>query len=141
MCARAADEDLAPFNVVAIGEGSASLFTATVTMRMPPFVRHQSVLTSTYSAQVFPYFFFSEKGRISITIPEEDLRKVAIGRPIDFAGKAYNEAGEGRRIEGHAVPTGPGKGRIQVRVYISRRISITYNTTYFLPAYAAPSPR
>jgi hypothetical protein len=136
---RAADNSLARFNVVDIKTSVASLYIASVTMIMPPFVRHNAVYASTYYAKVFPYYFFSEKGRIWIVVPEAELRRAAVGQPVDFVGHALSDSGEERKVEGHAVPTGPSGGKIRVRVFISRRISLNYDTTYELKGVPSPA--
>jgi hypothetical protein len=127
----AGGDDLARFNEVAIKPATAFIYVATVTMTIPPFVRHNDTYSSTYTARVFPYFY-SEKGRIWITVPDEALRRVASGQSVDFTGRAVNEDGEERKVVGHASPSGRTAGSIQVRVFVTRRISITYDTTYEL---------
>jgi hypothetical protein len=134
-----ADDPLSPFSVVAIRPATTSLFIATVTMSFEPFVRHRTEFSSAYSARVFPYFFWSEKGRIWIVVPDEVLRRAARGEPIDFAGHALSESGDERKVSGRAFPTGPTGGKITVRVYVSRRIALTYDTTYELKGPAALS--
>jgi hypothetical protein len=133
-----AEESLAQFDVVDIKPSTASLYIATVTMTMPPFVRKNVVYSSTYAAKVFPYFLFNEKGRIWIIVPDEDLRKVSLGLPVDFVGHALSDSGDDRKVEGHAVPSGPTSGKIRVRVFITRRISLNYDTTYELKGAAKP---
>jgi hypothetical protein len=88
-------------------------------------------------ARVFP-FFYSEKGRISIVIPDDNLRRVSRGEPADFNGRAINDSGDVRRIEGSAIPTGPTTGRLRVKVFITRRIALTYITTYELQGAETP---
>jgi hypothetical protein len=136
--ARNADDALARFNVVAIKPTTASIYIATVTMTMPPFVRRDTVFSSTYSATVFPYFFWSESGRISITLPWEKLLRIALGEPAEFTGRGISESGDERRVEGRATPTGPSSGRIRVRVYVTKRIFLTFDTTYELQKAASP---
>jgi len=133
-----ADDSLAPYNVVAIKPAITSIIVATITMTMAPFVRKNVVYSSTYSAKVFPYFFYNEKGRIWITVPDDDLRRVAKGGSIDFTGRAISEEGDMRRVDGHASPTGPLTGKIRVRVFVTKRISLSYDTTYDLRG--GPSP-
>jgi hypothetical protein len=132
-----AGDDFAKFNQVVIKPGTAYIYIATVTMTIPAFTRHDGVYSSTYAARVFP-IFYTERGRIWIDIPDEALRRIANGEPIDFTGRAINDSGDGRRIVGHAVPTGASGGRISVRVFVTKRISITYDTTYELAGAADP---
>jgi hypothetical protein len=132
-----ADDVPERFNVVATKPAAASIFIGTVTMTMPPFVRRDTVYSSTYTARVFP-FFYSEKGRISIVIPSDDLRRVARGEAADFWGRAINDSGDVRKIEGSATPTGPFSGKLKVKVFITRRIALTYYTTYELQGAEKP---
>jgi hypothetical protein len=134
-----AGDDLARFSEVAITPATAFIYVGTVTMTIPPFVRHNGVYSSTYTARVFPYFY-SERGRIWITVPDEALRRVASGQSVEFTGRAVNEDGEGRKVVGHASPSGRTAGSIQVRVFVTRRISITYDTTYELVGPDDPPP-
>jgi hypothetical protein len=132
-----AGDDLARFEQVAIKPATAYIYIATVTMTIPTFSRHGGVYSSTYAARVFP-IFYTERGRIWIDIPDDALRRIAGGEPIDFTGRAVNESGDGRKIVGHAVPTGTSGGKISVRVFVTKRISVTYDTTYELLGTADP---
>src|ERR1017187_9372840 len=93
---RSADDDLARFNLIDIKPTTSSLFIATVTMTMPPFARRDTVFSSTYSARVFPYFFWSESGRIWIVVPAEKIRRAALGEPVDFTGHGISRSEERR---------------------------------------------
>jgi hypothetical protein len=136
---------LSAFEIVSIKPAITSVIVATVSMTMPDFTRKGEVYSSTYSAKVFPYFFYNEKGRIWIKVSDEDVRRASKGLPVDVTGHAISEAGDDRRVEGHAIPTGPRTGRIRVKVYVTRRISLNYDTTYDLkgPVYgpATPTPK
>ena len=88
---------------------------------------------------MFPYFY-TEKGRIWITVPDDALHRVANGEAIDFTGRAVNDSGDERKVAGRAVPTGRSLGSIQVRVFVTRRISIDCNTTYEFVGLAEPPP-
>jgi len=130
---------MAKFGKVAIDPAAANLYIATVSMAFQPFIRHKAEYSSTYVARVFP-FFYTERGRISIVIPDDLLHRVDRGEPVDFVGRALSDSGDSRKVEGHAVPTGPMRGKIRVRVFISRRLSLSYDTTYELTGAAAPLP-
>jgi hypothetical protein len=108
-------------------------------MTITPFQRRHDVFSATYYARVFPYFFYSERGHISILVPDADLRRVLRGESIAFTGRGVSEDGEGRKIEGTATPTGPTSGKLRVRVFVTRHISLTYDTTYELTGGAAPA--
>jgi hypothetical protein len=133
-------DDMARFSEVSIKPATAFIYVATVTLTIQPFVRHKAIYSSTYSARVFPYFY-TEKGRIWINVPDDALHRVANGEAIDFTGRAVNDSGDERRVAGRAVPTGVSLGTIQVRVFVTRRISINCDTTYeFVGPADPPSP-
>lgn len=138
---RGAGDPLGRYNVVAIKPSSTSIYIGTVSMIMPPFTRKNIVFSSTYSAKVFPYFFYNETGRIWIVIPDDDLRRVDAGNAVDFVGRAVSKSGDIRKVEGRATPTGPSGGTIRVRVFVTRRIALTYDTTYELAGMPAPLAR
>ena len=75
-----------------------------------------------------------------ITVPDDALHRVANGEAIDFTGRAVNDSGDERKVAGRAVPTGRSLGSIQVRVFVTRRISIDCNTTYEFVGLAEPPP-
>src|SRR5882757_4032871 len=101
-----ADEiPLSRYAAVDIETAKTSIYIGSVTMTMPRFTRRGDTYSSTYHARVFPYFFSSEKGKLSIKIPDETLRKLERGETIQFTGEGANSDGESRRIEGRVVPT------------------------------------
>ena len=107
-----------------------SIYIGAVTLRMPPFVREGSTYSSTYSAKVFPFFFYNEAGSLSIDLSDDDLRQLAAGQRVSFTGEAFSEAGEPRKVEGHADPADEHSGKIKVRVWVSKKIELIFNTTY-----------
>ncbi len=109
-------------------------YVAEISLAMSPFVRHGNVYASDYAVKVFPFFLFNEHGRILIEISEEQLQKLDRGETVDFKGHAVNSSGKERRVEGRAVADAAGsdRGRIKVRVWLTRRIELVFNTVYQL---------
>jgi len=99
-------------------------------MTMPAFTRKGHVYTSTYVAKVFPYFFYNEEGTLAITVTDEMLRHLEQGQVVEFSGRGLSSNSEERRIEGKATPLDTVSGRIKVRVFVSKRIQLIFNTTY-----------
>jgi hypothetical protein len=100
---------------------------------MLKLVRKNGTYASSYTANVFPYFFSNEKGTLAITLPDESLRKLERGEPVEFSGRAVNTDGEERRITGKATPEEGAhalSGKIKVRVFVSKRIELIFNTSY-----------
>ena len=134
--------ELSQYSVVEIDPVKTSIYIGSVTMSLTPFLRREARFTATYSATVFPYFFYNEQGKISIDIPDQDLARLSNGETITFAGKGMNDAGEPRLIEGKATATGPSGGKIKVRVYVTKKIALIFNTIYHLqPPHPAAQAR
>jgi len=120
------------FKGVEIKTTKTSIYVGSVTMTMPAFVRTKDGFASTYKAKVFPYVFSNEAGTIAIAISEAALRQLQHGEPADFTGEAVNGHGEPRRIQGKATPTEGLSGKIKVRVFVSEKIQLIFNTHYRL---------
>ena len=127
---RGEEASLSRYATVEIDPAKTSIYIGSVTMTMPPFTRKEGVYSSTYSAKVFPYFFYNEKGKISIEVSDELLRKLERGETVEFTGHGTSSSGEERRIAGRAVPTNATSGKIKVRVFVSKKIELIFNTTY-----------
>lgn len=116
-----------------------SIYVGAVTLRTSPFTRGpESAFNATYTARVIPYFPANEAGVISITVPDADLTRLLAGEAVEFTGAARNGQGEERFVSGRATPIDPRHGRLKVRVRVSPRIELIFNTTYRFPG-AAPA--
>lgn len=123
------------FERVVIAPTTTSIYVGSVALTLAPFLRSDDTYSAAYQAKVFPYFFLSERGELAVRVSEELLRRLQAGESIDFSGRAVNREGEERRIEGRATPADPSSGKLKVRVFVSRRIELIFNTTYrFEPA-------
>ncbi|WP_414664193.1 hypothetical protein [Horticoccus sp. 23ND18S-11] len=121
------------FAHVDVAATKTSIYVGTVTMTMPRFTRVGERYETTYAAKVFPYFFSNESGRLHVEIPDEALQRLSRGEPIEFKGQAVRTDGAERRIEGKATPLDARSGKIKVRVFVSKRIELIFNTTYHFP--------
>ena len=116
-----------------------SIYVGTVSLTMPAFVRQGTAFESTYDCKVFPYFFSNEHGTLRIEVSDSELETLQRGQPIDFRGGAKNHRDDDRTVEGRATPDSATEGRLKVRVRVSRRIELIFNTRYRL-VLSAPSP-
>ena len=132
--ASAEERPLEVYSRVEIAPTKTSIYIGSVSMTMPTFQRTGITYSSTYVAKVFPYFFQSEKGELSIDLPDDELRRLERGEVVHFVGRGLNTDGEDRRIEGRAIPTDARSGKIKVRVFVSKKIQLIFNTTYLFPA-------
>lgn len=113
-----------------IATSSTSIYIGKVTLIVTRLVRSPSGYDATYKARVFPFFFENESGDFSITLSDDQLRQLERGERVQFTGRARNTSGDERRIDGHATPTDATSGKIKVRIYVSKRIVLVFNTTY-----------
>ncbi len=127
---RAAEPAAAIYPTVTIPTVKTSIYVGSVTLAAPMFVRKGSDYTSTYTAKVFPYFWMGEAGKIAVTITDEDLVKLAKGETVDFKGEGRNADGELRNVEGKATPADAASGKLKIRIWVSPRIELIFNTTY-----------
>ena len=137
LAARASEAPLSAYERVTIAPTKTSIYIGTVSMTMPAFVRKNGAYESTYTAKVFPYFFSSEKGTLTIALSDENLRRLEKGEAVEFSGHAVNTDGEERRVEGRATPADAAGGKIKVRVFVSKRVELIFNTSYRF----APEPK
>ncbi|MEI8090029.1 MAG: hypothetical protein WCG63_10615 [Opitutaceae bacterium] len=127
-----------PHAAVEIAPAKTSIYIGSVTMTMPTFKHTGASYESSYVARVFPYFFYNERGTLSIDFTDEQLTRLDRGERVDFQGQARNESGEPRRIEGHATPTDATNGKIKVRIFVTAKIELIFNTTYRFKSLARP---
>ena len=126
----ATDPKLAPYDRVDIASTKTSIYVGSVTMTMPTFERHGAIYEADYTAKVFPYFFYNEHGRLYIEVPDDVLRRLERGETVQFEGRGVTSSGTTRRVDGRAVPTNATTGSIKVRVYVTRKLQLVFNTTY-----------
>jgi hypothetical protein len=131
------DIPLDRFARVEVAPTRTSIYIGTVAMKMPGFARTGNVYESTYAAKVFPYFFYNESGRLFVEIDDAQLRRLARGEPIEFTGRGVRDDGTVRRVEGKATPIDAATGKLKVRVFVSKKIELIFNTTYRFPLVEA----
>lgn len=131
----AAETPLRGYERVVVEPTKTSIYIGTVSMTMPAFVRTGDRYAAAYTAKVFPFFFYNERGTLFVQISDEQLRALARGEPIEFSGRAHSTDSDERRVEGKATPADARSGKLKVRVFVSRRIELIFNTSYrFEPA-------
>ena len=125
-----AGEATGKYDTVTVPTVKTSIYLGSVTLIAPTFTRQGSTYNSTYTAKVLPFFFANEKGRIAVTITDDDLARLAKGEAVDFKGEGRSEDGETRRVEGKATPADPVSGKLKIRIFVSAKIELIFNTTY-----------
>lgn len=118
------------FDTVRIEPAKTSIYIGSVTLTTGVMNRKEQVFSAEYHAKVFPYFFSNEKGRLWINFSDDELARLARGETVHFTGHAENSDHEQRRIEGRAVPANAKEGKIKVRVFVTPKIELIFNTMY-----------
>jgi hypothetical protein len=122
---------------VSIPPMKTSIYVGSVTLTPGDFLRAGAEFTATYEAKVWPWFFWSERGRITVVLPEADFARLLAGGTVEFTGEALNHKGKPRKVSGRAQPSGNGShsGKIKVRIGVDD-IELIFNGTYRLGAAA-----
>jgi len=116
---------------------STSIYVGSVTLTTTPFVREGDTYSATYEAKVFPWIFWNENGRISLTVPAAEIARLRNGEQIEFAGEAENHRGKPRPVTGRARPESPTEGSIKVRINADG-IELIFNGRYRFEDPAQP---
>ena len=119
---------------VQVAPSKTSIYIGVVSMTTPTFVRKDGAYETTYTAKVFPYFFYNEAGQLTIEMSDEQLGALARGETVEFKGRGVRDDGTVRRVEGKATPADAKSGKLKVRVFVSKKVELIFNTTYrFVP--------
>jgi hypothetical protein len=114
---------------VTVATVKTSIYVGSVTLTTGEFVRQGDNYTTTYEAKVWPWFFWSEHGSITITLPEAELLKLTKGQRAEFSGEARNQKNKPRHVTGYAEQTNPANGKIKVRIGVDDT-ELVFNSTY-----------
>jgi len=118
------------FDRITVETSSTSIYIGNVTLHVDPLVRQNGVYTGGYRARVIPFFFMSEHGTFRMTVSDDELARVARGETVEFTGTAENSGREARKITGRASPDDAVRGKIKVRIFVTEKIQLIFNTTY-----------
>lgn len=114
---------------VSVPTMKTSIYVGSVTLGTGTFERNGEQWATTYEAKVFPWFFWSETGRITIKVPEADLARLAKGETVEFTGEAFNHKNKPRKVTGRAQPADPASGKIKVRIHVDD-VELIFNGAY-----------
>jgi hypothetical protein len=116
---------------IAVAPMKTSIYVGSVTLTTGELQRHGASLTTTYSARVFPWFFWGESGRFAITLTEAELAGLARGATVQFTGRAVNQKNKPRQVTGRAQPVDATTGKLKVRI-MADGLELIFNGTYRL---------
>ena len=117
------------WDLVNIPPMKTSLLIGSVTLTTEPFVRSGSTLASTYQVKVWPWFFWSESGRITISLTDANLASMAKSETSEFTGEAANHRNKPRQVTGRTQPTDGSSGKFKIRIKADG-YELVFNGTY-----------
>lgn len=118
-----------PWDRVNIPPMKTSIYVGSVTLSTKVFERQGSTLSTTYEAKVFPWFFWGETGRITITLQDAELAHLAKGESAEFTGEAFNQKNKPRKVTGRAQPINSTSGKMKIRINVDD-LELIFNGTY-----------
>jgi hypothetical protein len=130
-CSHAAFATAAPVDGVMVPAMKTSIYVGSVTLTTSEFRRSGDEFSATYEAKVFPWFFWSETGGITMRVPEAELARLAQGETIEFTGDAFNHKNKPRKVTGRAQPADNASGKIKVRIHVDD-VELIFNGPYQL---------
>lgn len=119
-----------PYNKVTVETSSTSIYIGKVTLSVGTLSRKDGYLSGDYKAKVFPYWFMGEHGTFRLKASDEDFARIAKGEVVEFAGDAQNSDKEIRKITGRATPADAVTGKFKVRIFVTEKIQLIFNSTY-----------
>ena len=109
---------------------STSLPLGKASLRIGTLSREAGAYVGDYQIQVTPVFIASEKGRLTVAVPDASLRKLTSGNPIEFTGRAITSgSGKTRPVDGTAIPSGNDRGTVKVWFTADKR-KVVFTSTY-----------
>jgi hypothetical protein len=122
---------LTSWDHVTVAPMKTSIYVGSVTLTTGTFVRHDSTLATNYEAKVWPWFFWSETGQITITLTDANLASISRGETTEFTGEAANHRKKPRAVTGRAQPLDANTGKIKIRIMADGH-ELIFNGTYRL---------
>jgi hypothetical protein len=117
------------WDAVTVAPMKTSIYIGSVSLIVAEFRREGDKFATTYEAKVRPWFFWSETGRVTITLPQPELARLAIGERVEFTGEGTNHKNKPRQITGYAERVAGASGKIKVRLSADG-YELIFNGTY-----------
>ena len=138
---QAAETGLYDYGTVAVQSSKTSIYIGSVTLTPGLLSRHNGEYRATYKATVSPFHFYDETGTVTIAFSDSDLDRIARREVVEFEGFAMSSDGHRRGVAGKITPEDEVSGKIKVRIFVSKRVELIFNTTYRFGAKVAGDPK
>lgn len=109
-------QNIGDWDSVTVAPMKTSIYVGSVSLTTGEFKRVENQFSTTYEAKVWPWFFWGENGRITITLSLDDLQKLGRGERVEFTGEALNHKNKPRKVTGRAERINGATGKIKVRI-------------------------
>ncbi len=116
---------------ITVAPMKTSIYIGSVTLIPGVFRREGSTLAATYTVKVFPWFFWGETGRITITLSDAELASLNKGEVVEFTGDGVNQKHKPRKVTGRAQPADATSGKFKIRI-AADGYELIFNSTYRL---------
>jgi hypothetical protein len=115
-----------------IAPSSSSLAGGSAKLVVGALSREPGTYVGDYRIKVFPYFFKSETGRLSMQVSDLALSKLTQGVPVELIGRATtNGTGKTRAITASAMPSANDCGAL-IFAIATIEGKLIFNTSYRL---------
>lgn len=122
-------QNIGDWDSVTVAPMKTSIYVGSVSLTTGEFKRTDNQFSTTYEAKVWPWFFWGETGRITITLSLADLEKLGRGERVEFTGEAFNHKNKPRKVTGRAERSNGAAGKIKVRIGVDDT-ELIFNGTY-----------
>jgi hypothetical protein len=136
----AATNSVATNRVLIINPSSTPVAAGRATLTIGALQRTGDIYGGSYQMKVSPYFFKSEKGKLSIVVPEAALALIRQGKVATVIGTATTSGadGEARHIDAIATPANQDRGTLKLW-FMSGDRKMIFEPAYHFAEAAAPA--
>jgi hypothetical protein len=118
-------------HVLMIEPSSTAVSGAKARLTIGPLASCGEIYTGDYQMRVSPYFFKSEKGKLAISISNENIARAVAGEVVDVTGTATTTGKNerARRIDATATPHDKNRGTLKLWFMVGEK-KLTFDTQY-----------
>jgi len=122
--------------VLILENSTMPLTTAEATLIVGPLTRSNGTYVGEFKVNIFPYFFKSDRGRLSINVPDQALAAMNKGKPVAVNGTSTSaKNGVVRRVEITAMPQDRDHGTVSLW-FLAGDQKMIFTTSYHFTNHA-----
>jgi len=131
--------------VLILENSTMPLTTAKATLIVGPLTRTNGVYVGDFKVKVFPYFFKSDRGWLSIKVPDQALAAMDQGKPVAVTGTSTSaKNGVVRHVEITVMPKDHDHGIVSIWFMVGDQkmifTTVYQFTNHVLTTALAPMP-